>query len=136
MTKQPKSDSELIGFIVKTSENPTHTKETLDNLSNKELSAIAGQLFKQDAINRKERLKNKPYEVHFTGFSKIDREILINRTNLNKKLKQVESVTQGLKFLVYGKTASEKKIKKAKEQGVKIFKKPEYLQRLETGELL
>ncbi len=113
--------------IIHTNENMT--LEEIEKLSDSERWKILRQILakKNPADNR--------YQVHFTGFNKEDKAELKNLTHLNEKFKKVESVTQGLTFLVYGETASEKKIKKAKQQDVEILNKAEYLQLLETGEL-
>ncbi len=137
MTKQPKSDSELIGFIVRTSIDPEHTKEFLEHLSRKDLTAISGPLFREAADTRRaikqEKLLNKRYQVCFTGFSKIDRAKLTESTKRNNKFEIVERVIKDLDYLVCGETKGPAKVKKAKQQGVKILEKNDYLQLIKTG---
>ncbi len=80
-------------------------------------------------------IKEKLTQVCFTGFSTADKEDLINLAK-EANLEVVGSVTRNLAFLCAGENAGPKKLQKAKEQGVYILSKDQFVHLIETGEIL
>lgn len=78
--------------------------------------------------------KERRSQVCFTGFSIVEKAELIDAA-FNAKLDVVDSVTKKLAFLCTGENAGPVKIAKAKEQGVCILDKSQFLNLLDTGEM-
>ncbi len=97
------------------------TDEQIIPLSDGESWAIIRKI---DEEKRKNRPPNRP-EVCFTGFGKEEREELDKLAD-KKGFDSKGSVTKSLKYLVIGETPGETKIKKAYDQGVKIFQRDEF----------
>lgn len=73
-------------------------------------------------------------QMLFTGFAKAQRAALEAQAD-GAGLRVVQTVTQGLSFLVCGATAGPAKVAKARAQGVYIVPALHLQQLLETGEL-
>jgi hypothetical protein len=104
-------------------------------------------------INNSDQLLNSPFaispppkqikaqrssltEVLFTGFSSVDKALLIEKAkNANPPMYVPSRVTLNLAYLVCGATAGKVKVMKAINQGVVILSDTDFLQLLETGEI-
>ncbi|STQ77220.1 hypothetical protein [Grimontia hollisae] len=74
------------------------------------------------------------FDVHFTGFKKDDKARLSEMSKESGMVVRTE-VTKHLNILCYGYNAGQKKLEKARSQGVMIITEPEFLHFLETGEV-
>lgn len=75
------------------------------------------------------------FDIHFIGFKKADKERLIILAE-EKELTVRQSVTQNLQLLCVGYNASVNKIEKAQGMGISIMNESDFLNFLETGEIL
>lgn len=82
------------------------------------------------ASPRKERLPS----VCFTGFTAADRDALAALAT-DARLSVVASVNKSLAFLCAGDNAGPAKLAKAKEQGIAVLTRAEFVNFLETGEI-
>ncbi|WP_153446887.1 hypothetical protein [Vibrio algicola] len=83
------------------------------------------------------RVKHHPsntFDVHFTGFKKTEKAILIELAE-SKEMVVRKDVTKYLNLLCYGYNASQRKLDLARQQGVIILKEPEFKHFVETGEI-
>jgi NAD-dependent DNA ligase len=78
--------------------------------------------------------KERRSQVCFTGFSVAEKAALVDAA-FNAKLEVVDSVTKNLAFLCAGENAGPVKLAKAKEQGVCILDRSQFVNLLETGEI-
>ncbi|OCG39340.1 hypothetical protein A9G28_09775 [Gilliamella sp. Fer1-1] len=84
---------------------------------------------------KKSKAKKETFDVHFTGFKQSDKKRLIELAE-EKDLTVRKSVTQNLQILCIGYNASQNKIEKAQEMGISIMNESDFLNFLETGEIL
>lgn len=75
------------------------------------------------------------FDIHFTGFKQADKQRLIKLAE-EKELTVRKSVTLNLPLLCVGYNASIKKIEKAQEMGISLMNESDFLNFLETGEIL
>lgn len=75
------------------------------------------------------------FDIHFTGFRQADKERLIKLAE-EKELTIRQSVTLNLQLLCVGYNASIRKIEKAQGMGISIMNESDFLNFLETGEIL
>lgn len=75
------------------------------------------------------------FDIHFTGFKQADKQRLIKLAE-EKELTVRKSVTLNLQLLCVGYNASIKKIEKAQGMGISIMNESDFLNFLETGEIL
>lgn len=74
------------------------------------------------------------FDVHFTGFKKADKQILIELAE-SKEMVVRKDVTKYLNLLCYGYNASQRKLDLARQQGVIIVNQPEFTHFVDTGEI-
>ena len=84
---------------------------------------------------RASALKIDTFDIHFTGFKKADKERLIQLAG-EKELTVRQSVTQNLQLLCVGYNASVNKIERAQRIGISMMNESDFLNFLETGEIL
>lgn len=82
------------------------------------------------AIPKKEKISS----VCFTGFSQTEKLELTEMAN-NSRFRVVGSVSNSLSFLCVGENAGPAKLEKAKECGIVIMTRAEFIDFLETGEI-
>jgi DNA ligase (NAD+) len=109
-----------------------------NNLSESEILQLdekAGWAIVYQLSGTKASAKDNRFQVCFTGFGASDKEILSLAAE-NAHLKVVTSVTKGLQYLVAGANAGPAKLQTARDQGTKVLSKQEFLEFLETGEMI
>ncbi len=79
-------------------------------------------------------VKEKLTQVCFTGFSAVEKAEL-SALAWESKLEVVNSVTKRLAFLCAGENAGPAKLEKARQQGVLVLSREQFVQLLETGEI-
>lgn len=79
--------------------------------------------------------KTDQFQVCFTGFGTSEKEMLIKSAE-DVHLTVVTSVTKKLQMLIAGDNAGPSKLEAAKKQNVRILNKEQFLDFLETGELI
>lgn len=88
-----------------------------------------------ESSRKKNKAKKETFDIHFTGFKQADKQRLIELAEV-KDLTVRKSVTQNLQILCIGYNASQNKIEKAQEMGISIMNESDFLNFLETGEIL
>jgi DNA ligase (NAD+) len=78
--------------------------------------------------------KEKATQVCFTGFSANEKTELATMA-LASGLEVVSTVTKSLAFLCAGENAGPSKLEKAREQGVHVLTREQFVHLLETGEI-
>lgn len=84
---------------------------------------------------KKSKAKKETFDIHFTGFKQSDKKRLIELAE-EKDLTVRKSVTQNLQILCIGYNASQNKIEKSQKMGINIMNESDFLNFLETGEIL
>ncbi|OCG77823.1 hypothetical protein [Gilliamella sp. Occ4-3] len=88
-----------------------------------------------ESSRKRGKTKKETFDIHFTGFKQSDEKRLIKLAEA-KDLTVRKSVTQNLQILCIGYNASQNKIEKAQEMGISIMNESDFLNFLETGEIL
>ena len=83
------------------------------------------KVYEAEAIMRAERESKRKSEVCFSGFNRMEREILESLA-IEKGFEPKGSVTSRLVYLIIGDTAGESKIAKAEKQGVQILRREDF----------
>lgn len=116
------------------SEKLTRILRAKSSLSPAEIEAISEAqgwaLVYQNAKPRKEKLT----QVCFTGYSAAEKAELSGLATA-AQLEVVTSVTKNLAFLCAGDNAGPAKLDKARDQGVHVLNREQFLHLLETGEI-
>jgi hypothetical protein len=115
-----KFDNELDANLYDLADNLDHAIDVLE-------STIPRLQSKSAAFNT--------FDIHFTGFKQADKQRLIKLAE-EKELTVRKSVTLTLQLLCVGYNASIKKIEKAQGMGISIMNESDFLNFLETGEIL